>query len=97
MDFTAGKLSNEHKEQLRSASESADPLTVSLLQISPKSPRSPKSPKSPKSPRSPGDRHSKHGSDRGSPLKNKKSSHSPRDGRPKKGKLIKFRNCTLHT
>ncbi|XP_015073139.1 programmed cell death protein 4 [Solanum pennellii] len=85
MDITAGKLSNEHKEQFRSASESADPLTVSALQISPKSPRSPKSPKSPKSPRSPGDRHSKHGSDRGSPLKHKKNSHSPRDGRPKKG------------
>lgn len=85
MDITAEKLSNEHQEQLRSASESADPFTVSPLQISPKSPRSPKSPKSP---RSPGDRHSKHGSDKGSPLQNKKGSHSPRDGRPKKGMLI---------
>ncbi|KAL7245796.1 hypothetical protein ACSBR2_001016 [Camellia fascicularis] len=67
MDFTDGHMSNEHRELLRSASESADPLSVSPLEIStslkisrspnsprsPKVPRSPSSPKSPKSPRSP--------------------------------------------
>ncbi|KAF5955254.1 hypothetical protein HYC85_008110 [Camellia sinensis] len=67
MDFADGHMSNEHRELLRSASESADPLSVSPLEIStslkisrspnsprsPKVPRSPSSPKSPKSPRSP--------------------------------------------
>ncbi|XP_059666131.1 MA3 DOMAIN-CONTAINING TRANSLATION REGULATORY FACTOR 2-like [Cornus florida] len=88
MEVTNGYMSNEHQEQLRSTSESADPLSVSPLKISssPKSPRSPKSPQSPKSSRSPkGHDHSKHGTNKGSPLKNYRHSHSGRDGRPKKG------------
>ncbi|KAK2998162.1 hypothetical protein RJ639_019092 [Escallonia herrerae] len=74
-------MSNEHQEQLRSASESGDPLSVSLLQIS----TSPKSPKSPKSPRSPKVHQGRQGLSKGSPLKNDRHSHSKIDGRPKKG------------
>lgn len=87
MDSGERYRSNEHQEQLRSASESIDPLTVSPLQIStsPKLLRSPKSSKSPKSPRSPSGYH-KHGTGKvGSPVKNFRQSHSGRDGRPKKG------------
>ena len=70
MDYGDGFVSKEHRELLRSVSESADPLSASPLQIS-ITPRSPKSPKSSSSPRS---------------LKNHdKHSHSPKDGRPKKG------------
>ncbi|KAJ7969748.1 Programmed cell death protein 4 [Quillaja saponaria] len=122
MDFSDGFVSNEHRELHKAASESADPLSVSPLQVSPKSPRSPgvhgkynkgspvkhdrksyspkdglpmkdsvsvsplqispKSPRSPTSPRSPRV-HCKYG--KGSPLKHDRSSHSPKDGRPKKG------------
>lgn len=100
-------MSNEHQEQLRSASESIDPLTVSPLQIStsPKLPRSPKSSKSPKFPRSPSGHH-KHGTGKvGSPVKNFRQSHSGRDGRPKKGSvfciismLIKMKiSCAMST
>ncbi|KAA8537976.1 hypothetical protein F0562_027444 [Nyssa sinensis] len=87
MDITNGYMSNEHRELLRSASESADPLSVSPLQISlsRKSPRSPKSPKSPNSPRSPKGHQGKHGTSKGSPLKNDRNSHSKRDSHPKKG------------
>ncbi|KAK6940087.1 Initiation factor eIF-4 gamma, MA3 [Dillenia turbinata] len=85
MEFSDGFVSNEHRELLRSASESADPLSVSPLQLSgsSKSSRAPKSPKSPRSPRS--SHHSKHGSPKGSPLKNNRQPHSLGDGRPKKG------------
>ncbi|KAL2503755.1 MA3 domain-containing protein [Abeliophyllum distichum] len=75
MDFSEGYMSNEHQEQFRSASESADPYSVSPLQIS----TSPKSPKSPRSPRSPRPQQGIH-----SPLKNQRHSNSKRDGRPKK-------------
>ncbi|KAA8522561.1 hypothetical protein F0562_013078 [Nyssa sinensis] len=81
MDFTDGYMSNEHQELLRSASESADPLSVSALQIS----SCPKSPRSPNSPRSPKDHHGKQCTSKGSPLKNGRHSHSRRDGCPKKG------------
>ena len=84
MDLSGGHMSNEHRELLRSASEIADPLSVSPLEIS-TSPRTPRSPMSPKSPRSPKGHFSKHGSGKGSPLKNDRHSHSGIDGRPKKG------------
>ncbi|KAI5312607.1 hypothetical protein L3X38_041780 [Prunus dulcis] len=85
MDFSDGFVSKEHLELHRSASESADPLSVSPLHISPRSPRSPKSPKTPKSPKSPRSpkMQGKHG--KGSPLKQDRHSHSSVDGRPKKG------------
>ncbi|GFY85768.1 MA3 domain-containing protein [Actinidia rufa] len=89
MDLSGGHMSNEHQELLRSASEIADLLSVSPLEIStsprtPRSPMSPKTPRSPKSPRSPKGHFSKHGSGKGSPLKNDRHSHSGIDGRPKK-------------
>ncbi|CAB4289659.1 unnamed protein product [Prunus armeniaca] len=85
MDFSDGFVSKEHRELHRSASESADPLSVSPLHISPRSPRSPKSPKTPKSPKSPRSpkMQGKHG--KGSSLKQDRHSHSSVDGRPKKG------------
>lgn len=85
MDFGEGYVSKEHRELHRSVTESADPLTVSPLQLSPKSPKSPtRSPKSPRSPKVQG---------KGSNLspKNNRHPHSPKDGRPKKGKI--FTNC----
>lgn len=87
MDLSDGYMSMEHRELLRSASESADPLSVSPLELSmsPKTPRSPKSPRSPKG--SPKAHSGKHGAGKGSPLKKDKQSHSPFDGRPKKGKF----------
>ena len=85
MEYSDGFVSNEHRELHRSVSESADPLSVSPLQIS-ISPRSPKSPKSPGSPRSPSSPRCRQGTSKGgSPLKDDKHSHSPKDGRPKKG------------
>ncbi|KAK1382280.1 MA3 DOMAIN-CONTAINING TRANSLATION REGULATORY FACTOR 2 [Heracleum sosnowskyi] len=78
MEYGDKFTSNEHQEQLRAASESIDPLSVSPLQIS--------TSKSPKSPRSPNAHHGKHGTGKpGSPLKNDRHSHTGRDGRPKKG------------
>ncbi|CAI9777997.1 unnamed protein product [Fraxinus pennsylvanica] len=74
MDLSEGYMSHELQEQFRSASESADPSSVSPLQIY----TSPKSPKSPQSPQG------KHSPSPGSPLKNQRHSHSKRDGRPKK-------------
>lgn len=72
MDYTHKFMSNEHQEQYRSASESADPSSVSpmLIHTSPKSPRSPKSPNSPRGKPC-----------GGSPLQ----AHSGRAGDPKKG------------
>ncbi|KAG5246120.1 hypothetical protein OIU78_021975 [Salix suchowensis] len=87
MEYGDGFVSKEHRELARSASESADPLSVSPLQISihPKSANSPNSPRSPNrtgsSRRSPGQ-----GSpSKGSPLKCERHSHSPTYGHPKKG------------
>lgn len=90
MEFSDGFVSNEHREVHRSATESADPSSVSPLHIGPKSPRSPKSPKSPKSPRSPKVQ-GKTGK-AASSLGHDKHSHSPVDGRPKKGKLQTYCN-----
>ncbi|XP_020103812.1 uncharacterized protein LOC109720881 [Ananas comosus] len=71
MEFNDGFVSAEHQELLRSATESADPTSVSPLEVtSPKSPRTPRGKQSP---------------NRGSPVKHYKHSHSGRDGGPKKG------------
>ncbi|XP_042965621.1 MA3 DOMAIN-CONTAINING TRANSLATION REGULATORY FACTOR 2 isoform X1 [Carya illinoinensis] len=72
MDFSNGSVSNDRRKVHKSAFDSADRLSVSLLKTSPKSPMSPKSPRSPKV-------QGKH-----SPFKHDRSSHSPKDGRPKK-------------
>ncbi|KAJ6399162.1 hypothetical protein OIU77_019833 [Salix suchowensis] len=84
MEYGDGFVSKEHRELARSASESADPLSVSPLQISihPKSANSPRSPnRTGSSRRSPGQ-----GSPgKGSPLKCERHSHSPTYGHPKKG------------
>ncbi|CAK7346711.1 unnamed protein product [Dovyalis caffra] len=97
MEYSDGFVSKEHRELARSASESADPLSVSPLQISvhPKSAKSPNSPRSPNrtgssrgspSKGSPGKGSPSQGSPgKGSPLKHERHSHSPKDGRPKKG------------
>ncbi|KAM5562135.1 MA3 DOMAIN-CONTAINING TRANSLATION REGULATORY FACTOR 2 [Rosa sericea] len=79
MEFSDGFVSNEHRELHRSATESADPLSVSPLHIGPKSPRSPKSPNSPRSPKV----QCKTG--KVSSLAQERHSHSSVDGRPKKG------------
>lgn len=73
MDFKDGHVSNEHRELHRSATESVDPVSVSPLQLS--------SPKSPKS---------SNVQVKGSSLspKNNRQSHSPKDGRPKKGDVF---------
>lgn len=72
MDFNDGFISKEHQEMVRSASESADPISTSPREITSR-PRSPKA------------LHGKHGTSRGSPVKLDRHSHSGRDGRPKKG------------
>ncbi|GKV32469.1 hypothetical protein SLEP1_g41074 [Rubroshorea leprosula] len=80
MDFTDGFVSNEHRELVHSAMDSADPLSISPLQIS----TSPKSPSSPEV----DEKHntSKGGSPgKGRPLKYDRHSHSPEDGCPQKG------------
>lgn len=94
MEFSDGFVSNEHRELHRSATESADPSSVSPLHTGTKSPRSPKSPKSPKSPRSP-KVHGKTG--KASSLAHDKHSHSRVDGRPKKGKLHAYCNLFLES
>lgn len=78
MDFSNGSVSNDRRKVHKSAFDSADRLSVSLLKTSPKSPMSPKSPRSPKV-------QGKH-----SPFKHDRSSHSPKDGRPKKSKMNPF-------
>ncbi|KAJ6774000.1 MA3 DOMAIN-CONTAINING PROTEIN [Salix purpurea] len=79
MEYGDGFVSKEHGELARSASESADPLSVSPLQIS-------IHPKSANSPRSPNRTGSSRGSPgKGSPLKCERHSHSPAYGHPKKG------------
>ncbi|ERN03808.1 programmed cell death protein 4 [Amborella trichopoda] len=74
MEYNDGKLSEEHRELFRSATESVDPTSVSPLEVitSPRTPRTPRSPV-------------KHGSNKGSPIKHERHSHTGRDGRPKKG------------
>ncbi|KAH8509132.1 hypothetical protein H0E87_011049 [Populus deltoides] len=82
MEYSDGFVSKEHRELARSASESADPLSVSPLQISIHT----KSAISPNSPRSPNRTGSSRGSpSKGSPGKCVRHTHSPKDGRPKKG------------
>ncbi|XP_043810425.1 MA3 DOMAIN-CONTAINING TRANSLATION REGULATORY FACTOR 2 [Manihot esculenta] len=72
MEFGDSFVSNEHQGSTQSASENADPFSVSPLQISvnTKSPKSPgpNSPRPPTSPRSP-KAHSKFGTNKGSPSK----------------------------
>ncbi|KHN32821.1 Programmed cell death protein 4 [Glycine soja] len=87
MDFGEGYVSNEHRELHQSATESADPLSVSPLQLSPKSSRSPNSPRSPKSPRTPQSPRSPTGQGKCSNLspRNHRQSYFQKDGRPKKG------------
>lgn len=76
MEFNDGFVSAEHQELLRSATESADPTSVSPLEVtSPKSPRTPRGKQSP---------------NRGSPVKHYKHSPSGRDGGPKKGTFHLF-------
>jgi len=84
MDFSEGYVSNEHRELHRSAAESADPLSVSPLQLAPKSSRSPDSARSPKSPRSP----KVQGKCSTLSPRTHKQSHSQKDGRPKKGEVF---------
>ncbi|KAJ6685175.1 MA3 DOMAIN-CONTAINING PROTEIN [Salix purpurea] len=90
MEYNDGFVSKEHRELARSASESADPLSVSPLQ-NPVHSRSPQNDKSPNSPRSPNRVGSSKGISskgspkKGSPLKHERHSHSSKDGRPKKG------------
>ncbi|RDX66478.1 Programmed cell death protein 4, partial [Mucuna pruriens] len=87
MDFGEGYVSNEHRELHRSATESADPLSVSPLQVSIKTPRSPKSPRSPNSSRSPKSPRSPKVQGKCSNLspKTHRPSYFQKDGRPKKG------------
>ncbi|OWM85017.1 hypothetical protein CDL15_Pgr027804 [Punica granatum] len=84
--------SNENTQPIQLPLQSADPFSITPLKISlsrksPKSPISPKSPRSPRSSKSPMSPESPRvqGKHKGSPLKNDRRSHSPRDGRPKKG------------
>lgn len=90
MDFGEGYVSNEHRELHQSATESADPLSVSPLQLSPKSSRSPNSPRSPKSPRTPQSPRSPTGQGKCSNLspRNHRQSYFQKDGRPKKGEVF---------
>ncbi|PKI58076.1 hypothetical protein CRG98_021569, partial [Punica granatum] len=83
--------SNENTQPIQLPLQSADPFSITPLKISlsrksPKSPISPKSPRSPRSSKSPMSPESPRvqGKHKGSPLKNDRRSHSPRDGRPKK-------------
>ncbi|KAF9687032.1 hypothetical protein SADUNF_Sadunf02G0051600 [Salix dunnii] len=96
MEYNDGFVSKEHRELARSASESADPLSVSPLQNSVHS-RSPKNAKSPNSPGSPNRVGSSKGiSSKGSPkkgspspLKHERYSHSSKDDRPRKGEAMR--------
>ncbi|GLT77267.1 hypothetical protein SLA2020_488690 [Shorea laevis] len=80
MDFTDGVVSNEHRELVHSVVDSADPLSISPLQIS-------TSPKSPSSPEVDEKHNTSKGSSpgKGRPLKYDRHSHSPEDGCPQKG------------
>ncbi|KAL5703543.1 MA3 DOMAIN-CONTAINING TRANSLATION REGULATORY FACTOR 2 [Ranunculus cassubicifolius] len=76
MEFN--NVSQAHREQLNSASESVDPLSASPLEVN-------TNPKSPKSHHQHNHGISKGSPSKGSPRKQERHSHSGRDGRPKKG------------
>lgn len=73
MDTGNGSVSSEHRKPHNSVSKSADPLSVSPSQTSPKSPRSPRM----------------HVKDNKQSPKHDKQPHSPKDGHSKKGKVFK--------
>ncbi|RWR84390.1 Initiation factor eIF-4 gamma [Cinnamomum micranthum f. kanehirae] len=72
MDFNDSLLSEEHKELLKSATESVDPISSSTVEVT-------------ACPKAPNPHQGKHGTGKGSPVKNDRHPHSGRDGRPKKG------------
>lgn len=72
MDFNDSLLSEEHKVLLKSATESADPISSSPVEVT-------------ACPKAPNPHQGKHGTSKGSPVKNDRHPHSGRDGRPKKG------------
>ena len=80
MELNDGFVLEEHREWLKAVTESADPTSVSPLEIT--------SPESPISPRSPRTHRGKHSPNKGSPVKHNRHSLSGRDGRPKKGMLL---------
>lgn len=88
MEFSDGFVSEAHRELHRSASESADPLSVSPIQVKESPPKSPRSPKS-QSKASPSSKCGGSGKPR-SPLKHDRHSHSPKSGQPKKGTQSHF-------
>lgn len=84
-DYTEKFVSDVHQEQHRTATDSADPSSMSsLILTSPKSSKSSKSPKSPKS-----SSKGQQSRQNGSPLKNQKHSHCGKEGLSKKGELLK--------
>lgn len=76
MEFHDGFVSEEHREMLKSATESIDPISVSPVEVT--SPRSPRTPRG------------KSNSNKGSPVKHSRHSHSGKDGQPNKGKCFFF-------
>lgn len=73
MDFNDSFLSEEHRELLKSVTESADPISASPVEVV-------------AGPKFPSPHQGKHGSSRGgSVVKHDRHSHSRRDGHPKKG------------
>lgn len=77
MESKDGNLSEENAGRTQFVAEDLYP-SISPLKIT----------MSPKSPRSPKAGHGKHGSIKGSPIKNDRHSHSVKDGRPKKGSTL---------
>lgn len=91
MELNDGFISKEHRELLKAVTESADPSSISPLEVtSPRSPRSPRSPKSPTTPRG------KQSPNKGSTVKHSRHSHSGKDGRPKKGMELFFLGLFLN-
>lgn len=74
MDSKEDNYLAEDVDRLQIVAEDVDP-SISPLKIT----------MSPKSPRSPKSVHGKHVTSKGSPVKHDRHSHSPKDGRPKKG------------
>ncbi|KAJ8630852.1 hypothetical protein MRB53_024175 [Persea americana] len=72
MDFNDSFLSEEHKELLKSATESVDRISASPVEV-------------PACTKAPNPHQGKHGTSKGSPVKNDRHPHSGRNGRPKKG------------
>lgn len=73
MDFNDSFLSEEHRELLKSVTESADPISASPIEVV-------------AVPKFPSPHQGKHGSSRGgSVVKHDRHSHSRRGGHPKKG------------